>query len=80
MSKRAADALHVHAQGGAVRALYKRGMTWVSFRPMPDLTCCIDFAVRNFPTSAFYPVRCKVSVTNTLAGTAATAMTISAFT
>ena len=49
MSTRAGDALHVQAQGGAVQSLYERGLTWVSFKPMPNLACGIDFALRKFP-------------------------------
>lgn len=42
------DAEHVRARGGDVRSLHERGVTWVSFRPMPDLACGIDFALRKF--------------------------------
>ena len=41
--------LRVWARGAAVQTLYEQGATWVSFRPMPDLTCAIDFAIRKFP-------------------------------
>ena|SRR5215831_1191313 len=41
--------LHVQAQGDSVESLHERGVTWVSFKPMPDLTCGIDFALRKFP-------------------------------
>jgi AraC-binding-like domain len=34
---------------GAVQSLYKRGVTWVSFEPMPDLAGGIDFAIRKLP-------------------------------
>ena len=44
-----ADALHVQAQSGAVRSLHERGLTWVSFEPMPNLACRLDFALRKFP-------------------------------
>jgi AraC-like DNA-binding protein len=46
---RAADALHVRAQDGAVQSLHERGVTWVSFKPMPDLACGIDFTLRKLP-------------------------------
>ena len=49
MSTRAADALHVRAQSGAVRSLHERGVTWVSFKPMPNLACRLDFTIRKFP-------------------------------
>ncbi len=49
MSTRAADAVHVKAQGSEVESLHERGVTWVSFQPMPDLACGIDFALRKFP-------------------------------
>lgn len=45
----AADALHVQERGAAVCSLYQRGLTWVSFQPMPDLACGIDFAIRKLP-------------------------------
>src|SRR5665811_2021085 len=46
---RAADALHVRAQDGAVQSLHERGVTWVSFKPIPDLACGIDFTLRKLP-------------------------------
>ena len=49
MTHLAADVQRVQARGGGVRALYQRGLTWVSFRPMPDLACGIDLAIRNLP-------------------------------
>jgi AraC-like DNA-binding protein len=49
MSTRAADGLHVQAHSGAVRSLHERGLTWVSFEPMPNLACRLDFAIRKFP-------------------------------
>jgi AraC-like DNA-binding protein len=49
MSPRAADALHLRVQGAAVRSLRDRGLTWVSFQPIPDFACGIDFALRKFP-------------------------------
>jgi AraC-like DNA-binding protein len=45
----ALDALRVHAQDGAVRSLHERGLTWVSFNPMPDVSCAIDFRLRKLP-------------------------------
>jgi AraC-like DNA-binding protein len=49
MSTRAGDALHVQAHSGAVRSLHERGLTWVSFEPMPNLACRLDLAIRKFP-------------------------------
>ena len=49
MNTHTSDALHVRARDGAVRSLHERGVTWVSFKPMPDLACGIDFALRKFP-------------------------------
>jgi hypothetical protein len=49
MTHRAVDALHVKARGGAVRTLHERGLTWVSFDPIPDLACDIDFGIRKSP-------------------------------
>jgi AraC-like DNA-binding protein len=49
MSTRAADSVQVQAQASDVESLHDRGLTWVSFKPMPDLACSIDFALRQFP-------------------------------
>jgi len=49
MSERPADAVHVRVEGAAARSLHERGLTWVSFEPMPDLACGIDFRLRKFP-------------------------------
>jgi AraC-like DNA-binding protein len=49
MTQLATHALHVRERGGAVRSLYQRGLTWVSFQPIPDLACGIDFAIRKLP-------------------------------
>ncbi len=49
MAQLATEALRVQARGGAVQSLYERGLTWVSFRPMPDLACGIDFDIRKLP-------------------------------
>jgi AraC-like DNA-binding protein len=46
---RVADALQVRAQGSAVRSLHEHGVTWVSFKPIPDLACDIDFTLRKLP-------------------------------
>jgi AraC-like DNA-binding protein len=46
---RVADALHVRAKDGAVESLHERGVTWVSFKPIPDLACGIDFTLRKLP-------------------------------
>lgn len=45
----ATHAMHVQERGGAVRSLYQRGLTWVSFHPIPDVACGIDFAIRKWP-------------------------------
>jgi AraC-like DNA-binding protein len=45
----APDLVHVKAKGAEVRSLYERGLTWVSFQPMPDLPCGIDVAIRKRP-------------------------------
>jgi AraC-like DNA-binding protein len=39
----------VRAQDGAVQSLHERGVTWVSFKPIPDLACGIDFTLRKLP-------------------------------
>jgi AraC-like DNA-binding protein len=49
MSTRAEGAVHVQVQASDVGSLYDRGVTWVSFKPIPDLACGIDFALRRFP-------------------------------
>ena len=49
MSTHPGDALHVQAQNSAVRSLHERGLTWVSFEPMPNLACRLDLAIRKFP-------------------------------
>lgn len=49
MSMGAADAVQVQAQASEVESLHDRGVTWVSFKPMPDLACGVDFALRKFP-------------------------------
>jgi AraC-like DNA-binding protein len=49
MSTRAAGTVHVQAQGSAVQSLHEHGLTWVSFTPMPDVACDIDFRLRKFP-------------------------------
>jgi AraC-like DNA-binding protein len=43
------DASRVRAHGKAVRALHDQGVTWVTFDPIPDLVCDIDFGVRKLP-------------------------------
>ena len=80
VSTPAADTVHVQAHGARVQSLHERGVTWVSFKPMPDLACAYRLQrFGNFPTSACYRERCRVSATNMPAETAATATTISAF-
>jgi AraC-binding-like domain len=49
MSTRAADAMQVQVQGGDVESLHERGVTWVSFKPIPGQVCGIDFALRKLP-------------------------------
>jgi AraC-like DNA-binding protein len=49
MSTRDADAVRVQAQASEVESLHDRGVTWVPFKPMPDLACSINFALRKFP-------------------------------
>ena len=46
MSAGAADAVYVKCEGSGVESLHERGITWVSFKPIPDLACGIDFALR----------------------------------
>jgi AraC-like DNA-binding protein len=49
MATRAADAVQVRASGYAVQSLHERGVTWVSFKPIPDVVSDIDFRLRKFP-------------------------------
>jgi AraC-like DNA-binding protein len=49
MTQLSTDIVHVQERGGAVRSLHQRGLTWVSFQPMPDRVCGIDFAIRKLP-------------------------------
>jgi AraC-like DNA-binding protein len=49
MSAHAADRVLVQAHDTSVQSLHERGITWVSFQPMPDVTCGIDFTLRKFP-------------------------------
>jgi len=39
----------VRVRGRDVQSLHKRGVTWVSFVPMPDRGGGIDFAIRKLP-------------------------------
>jgi AraC-like DNA-binding protein len=48
VSARPPDALQVRAKGGAVRSLHEHGVTWVSFKPIPDRPSQIDFNLRKF--------------------------------
>jgi hypothetical protein len=80
MSTRATDAVQVQAQASDVESLHDRGVTWVSFKPIPDLACGIDFTSASFLILAFCPGRCGVSDTSMRAATVATATMISAFT
>jgi AraC-like DNA-binding protein len=41
--------VQVKARGSEVESLHDRGITWVSFKPMPDLAARIDFELRKFP-------------------------------
>lgn len=45
----AVAALRVKAHGDAVRTLRDQGLTWVTFDPIPDLACDIDFGIRRLP-------------------------------
>src|SRR6185437_13155218 len=47
MIQHAAEIVRVH--GRDVQSLHKRGVTWVSFMPMPDMVGGIDFAIRKLP-------------------------------
>ena len=38
----------VQAVGENVRSLHERGVTWVSFKPIPGVDCGIDFTLRKF--------------------------------
>jgi len=38
----------VQARGSAVQSLHESGVTWVSFNPMADVACGIDFTLRKF--------------------------------
>jgi AraC-like DNA-binding protein len=49
MGHAAAGALRVRAHGDAVRTLRDQGLTWVTFDPIPDLACNIDFSIRKLP-------------------------------
>jgi AraC-like DNA-binding protein len=49
MAHAAVDALRVKAYGDAVRSLHDQGLTWVTFDPIPDLVCDIDFGIRKLP-------------------------------
>ena len=49
MAHPAVDALRVKAHGDAVRTLRNQGLTWVTFDPIPDLVCDIDFGIRKLP-------------------------------
>jgi AraC-like DNA-binding protein len=48
MRTRAPGTEHVQALGSEVQSLHERGVTWVSFQPMPDFVCGIDFTLRKF--------------------------------
>lgn len=49
MNTAVADTVQVRAQGSAVQSLHERGVTWVSFKPLPGLACGVDFALRKLP-------------------------------
>src|SRR5690349_23820868 len=49
MDTRAADAVRVQARGDAVQSLHDAGVTWVTFRPLPDIASDIDFRLRKLP-------------------------------
>ena len=80
MSTRAADTLQVRAQGSAVRSLHERSMTWVSFKPIPDIACDIDFTLRKLPELGLLSGTVQGVRHEHDAETVAMAMMISAFT
>lgn len=43
------DAVRVKAHGEDVQSLHDQGLTWVTFDPIPDLVCDIDFGIRKLP-------------------------------
>ena len=49
MANPAVNALHIKAHGDAVRTLHEEGLTWVTFDPIPEVVCAIDFGVRKLP-------------------------------
>lgn len=49
MAEPRTDTLHVKADAAAARSLHRNGLTWVSFRPIPDRACAIDFSIRKLP-------------------------------
>jgi AraC-like DNA-binding protein len=49
MAHPAVNAVRVKAHGQAVKTLYEQGLTWVTFDPIRDLVCDIDFATRKLP-------------------------------
>lgn len=49
MAHPAVNAVRVKAHGEAVKTLHDQGLTWVTFDPIRDLVCDIDFATRKLP-------------------------------
>src|SRR5436305_3535516 len=49
MAQPAVNALRVKAHGDAVRTLQDQGLTWVTFDPIPNLVCDIDFGIGKLP-------------------------------
>lgn len=49
MTARAANTELVQAQGRDVESLHERGVTWVSFKPIANRACAVDFALRKLP-------------------------------
>lgn len=49
MTARAANIELVQAQGRDVESLHERGVTWVSFKPIANRACAVDFALRKLP-------------------------------
>jgi AraC-like DNA-binding protein len=49
MAHAAIDAWQVRAHGDAVRTLRDQAFTWVTFDPIRDLVCDIDFGIRKLP-------------------------------
>ncbi len=65
-----AGAVRVRESGAGVESLYRRGLTWVSFQPLTDAACGIDFAIRKLPglgllSGTVHGVRHEHAIVNT---------------